>query len=127
MKLDALKATNIELTDGIKTAVEHTLAHLDPLCERFDGAASAHVEVAKTTEHHHKGKIFRAEINLKIPGKLLRAEAEEEDLYAAIEAVEATLKRELMKDKDRHVDAHHKGAPKTGEGAEEENLGEQGQ
>ena len=105
MKLDALKATNIELTDGIRAAVDHVLERLAPLTARFDGAAVAHVEVGKTTQHHHKGDVFRAEINLKIPGKLLRAEAEMDDLYAAIEAVEAKLKRELTKEKDKHDDA----------------------
>jgi putative sigma-54 modulation protein len=106
MKLDAIKATNIELTDAIKTAVEATLQNLAPLTERYDGAARVHVEIGKTTAHHHKGDIFRAEINITIPGKVLRGEAEKDDLYAAIEAVEDALKRQLTEEKDRFIDSH---------------------
>ena len=101
MKLDALKATQIELTDAIKTAVDEALDRLAKFTERYGEAVSAHVEVGKSTEHHHKGPFFRAEINLKIPGKLLRAECEREDLYAALHEVESDLARQLHDEKDR--------------------------
>lgn len=104
MKLDAIKATNIELTDAIRAAVERELADLEPLTERFGEAASAHVEVGKTTRHHQKGDLFRAEINLKIPGKLLRAESEEEDLYVAVNRTGDELRRQLKEEKERRID-----------------------
>ncbi len=100
MTINRIKGTNIELTDAIKDAVESELATLDALCERWGEAVSADVEVGKTSEHHHKGEIFRAEVNLQIPGKLLRAEDENEDLYVAIKNVADTLQRELVKEKD---------------------------
>ncbi len=106
MQLDAIKATNIELTDAIRAAVDSTLANLGPLTERFGDAVHAHVEVGKTTQHHHKGDIFRAEVNLKIPGKVLRAESETDDLYKSIDAVEDALKRQLAEEKDRFLDEH---------------------
>jgi ribosomal subunit interface protein len=101
MKLDALKATNIELTDAIKSAVEDALARLAKFTERYGTAVSAHVEVGKSTQHHHKGPFFRAEINLKIPGTLLRAEREREDLYVALNEVESDLARQLKAEKER--------------------------
>jgi ribosomal subunit interface protein len=101
MKLDALKATGIELTDAIRAAVDHTLGQLARIADQFGESVSAHVEVGKSTRHHKKGPYFRAEINLKIPRHLLRAEAEEETLYAAIEAVENTLQIELKKAKGK--------------------------
>ncbi len=104
MKLDALKATGMELTDAIEAAVDHTLEHLEKFTERFGEAVSVRVEVGKSTRHHKNGPYFRAEINMKIPGKLLRAEAEAEDLYAAIEKVEDELKAELKKEKEKHLD-----------------------
>ena len=100
MTINRIKGTNIDLTDAIKDAVEADLATLDPLIERWGTAASADVEVGKTTQHHHKGEIFRAEVNLQIPGKLLRAEDENEDLYVAIKNVADTLQRELVKEKE---------------------------
>jgi putative sigma-54 modulation protein len=100
MKINRIKGTNIDLTDAIKDAVESDLAALDPMVERWGDAASVDVEVGKTTNHHHKGEIFRAEANLQIPGKLLRAEREDEDLYVAIKEVADTLARELNKEKE---------------------------
>jgi ribosomal subunit interface protein len=102
IKIDAIKATHIELTDAIRTAVEDELAALEPMAERYGDAVSVHVEVGKTTQHHHKGEVFLAEFNLKIPGKLLRAEVVEEDLYAAIHAAGNDLHRQLKDDKERH-------------------------
>ena len=100
MKINRIKGTGIDLTDAIKDAVESEMATLDPMLERWGDAASADVEVGKTTQHHHKGDIFRAEVNLQIPGKLLRAEDENEDLYVAIKNVADTLSRELNKEKE---------------------------
>ncbi len=100
MKINRIKGTGIELTDAIKEAVENELASLDPMVERWGDAVSADVEVGKTSQHHHKGEIFRAEVNLQIPGKLLRAEDENEDLYIAIKNVADTLGRELNKEKE---------------------------
>lgn len=100
MTINKIKGTNMDLTDAIKDAVESELSALDPMVERWGDAASVDVEVGKTTNHHHKGEIFRAEANLQIPGKLLRAEREDEDLYVAIKNVADTLARELNKEKE---------------------------
>lgn len=97
MKINRIKATQIELTDAIRDAVVSELASLDPMVERYGEAASADVEVGKTTQHHHKGEVFRAEVNLQVPGTLLRAEDENEDLYVAIKNVVGKLHRELDK------------------------------
>ncbi len=100
MKINRIKGTNLDLTDAIKDAVANELSALDPMVERWGDAASADVEVGRTTNHHHKGEVFRAEVNLQIPGKLLRAEDENEDLYIAIKNVAGTLGRELNKEKE---------------------------
>jgi len=100
MHINRIKGTNMELTEAIKTAVADDLAALDARLERWGDAATADVEVGKTSNHHQKGEIFRAEVNLQIPGKLLRAEDENEDLYAALKNVVGTLERELEKEKE---------------------------
>lgn len=102
MTIDRIKATGIELTDAIRDAVEKDLAALAPITARFGDAVSVDVEVGKTTNHHHKGEIFRAEMNLHIPGKTIRVEEVAEDLYAAIKEAARTLGREVVKEKERH-------------------------
>lgn len=100
MRINRIKGTKLTLTDAIKAAVVEELSTLDDRIERWGDSASADVEVGKTTSHHHKGEIFRAEVNLQIPGKLIRAEEENEDLYVAIKDVVGTLERELKKEKE---------------------------
>lgn len=100
MHINRIKGTNMDLTEAIKSAVIDELAALDARAERWGTAVSADVEVGKTSNHHQKGEIFRAEVNLTIPGKLLRAEDENEDLYVALKNVVGTLGRELEKEKE---------------------------
>lgn len=93
-----LLASNIELTDAIRAHVQEKLGGLD---KYFDHIISARVEVGKTTNHHHKGEVFRAEANLDVPGTVIRAEAVADDLYKAINETKDILKRELMTYKER--------------------------
>lgn len=104
MKIDRVKATGIELTDAISEVIVKELDALDSMVARFGPPVSAQVEVGKTTQHHNKGPFFRAEINLTIPNKILRAEAEHEDLYVAVKEATKILYMELAKEKDKHVD-----------------------
>jgi len=93
-----LKGTNIEITDAIRS---HLDEHVAKLTKYHSGITVARFEVELTTHHHHKGKIFRSEGNVSVPGKLLRAEETHEDLYAAIDSMARTLKRELVAYKDK--------------------------
>lgn len=100
MRITNIVGTYMDLTDGIKTSIEEKLGGLEKLCERFD-PCEVMVEVGKTGEHHNKGKIFRAEFTMTIPGATLRAEATEEDLYAAIDAAKDQLKRQIVDHKEK--------------------------
>ncbi len=92
-----IKATKIELTPAIEIAVNEKFSGLE---KYFDNIIGCEVEVAKTTAHHHKGDIFRAEINLQVPKKIIRAEAETDDLYKSINEAKDKIKTELLKYKE---------------------------
>ena len=112
MTLTSLKSTNLELTDAIRTYVEEKLEMLEKLTTDFEPAAEISVEVGKTTNHHQKGQVFRAEMMLQIPGQLIRAESTREDLYEAIDTVKDDLKRQLNDYRERLHD--HKKAVRPG-------------
>lgn len=95
-----IKATLMDLTTPIEDYIYEKIGGLD---KYFDNIISCEVEVGKTTAHHHKGDIFRAEVNLAVPKKILRAEAETDDLYKSITAVKEKLKIELIKYKETTV------------------------
>jgi len=92
-----IKATKIELTKAIEAAINEKLNKLN---KYSDNIISAEVEVGKTTAHHHKGNVFRAEVNLEVPQKIIRAEAETNDLYKSLTKVRDKLKIELIKYKE---------------------------
>lgn len=98
MKID-IKGTNMELTEAIKDYVNEKIGSLEKF---FDNIVEARVEVGKTSNHHQKGDIFRAEVNLDVPEKyVLRAEATREDLYMAINQVKDELQRQVKKYKEK--------------------------
>jgi putative sigma-54 modulation protein len=92
-----IKSTKMELTPAIETYVNEKIGGLS---KYFDNIIGCEVEVGKTTEHHHKGDIFRAEINLEVPKKIIRAVAETDDLYKSIGEAKEKLKVEIIKYKD---------------------------
>ncbi len=97
MKID-IKGTNMELTEAIKDYVNEKIGSLEKF---FDNIIEARVDVGKTTNHHQKGDVFRAEVNLQVPQTLLRAESEREDLYIAINEVKEEIQRQLKKYKEK--------------------------
>lgn len=99
-----IKVSDFVMTPAIKDYTEKRVNHLDkfvnpdqkelPMC---------YVEIGKTTNHHKNGELFKAEFTLHIGGKSLRAEAEEEDLYAALDAISEKMVEELKTLKDKKI------------------------
>jgi len=97
-----IKGTDLDLTPAIKEYVDTKIGALDKFLQGWGEHADieARVEVARTTNHHNKGNVYRAEVNLRLPGKLLRAEHEDWDIRVAIDQVANKLKREIVKEKE---------------------------
>jgi len=97
-----IKATNLELTPTIEEYIHQKINGLDKFLGNMDrGTIEARVEVGRTTKHHQKGYIFRAEANLRLSGQLLRVEAEELELRTALDRVKDGLQREIKKYRGR--------------------------
>lgn len=93
-----IKATNVELTSAIRTAVEEKFSGLD---KYFNNILQIDVEVGLITKGQQKGKIFFCEVNVSVPQKLLRYRKEYEDLYKAINDVKKGIQLELKKHKEK--------------------------
>ena len=108
-----IKTTDFSMTPAIKDYIEKRIEHLDkfvnpdqkelPMC---------YVEIGKTTNHHKSGELFRAELTINIGKKSLRAEATEEDLYAALDRVSEEMTEELKSFKDKKFTSVKKGGAK---------------
>lgn len=97
----SIKTTRLTLTSAISDYIDKKITDIKKFIAKEDESAAIHVEIEKTTAHHHAGGIFRAEINLHIAGKDLRAEATKEDLYAALDEIKDEILRELSSHKTK--------------------------
>jgi ribosomal subunit interface protein len=101
MKIN-IKTTQLDITPSLKEYIEEKIGALDKLIERYDaeGGVEIWIEVGRTTKHHQKGDVFRAEADLRLPHKVLRAEDEDADIRVAIDRIRDKLKREIEKYKE---------------------------
>ena len=97
MEIKKLKTTGLELTEAIENYTREKIGMLEKFLQHIGLPQSARIEIGKISEHHKKGKIFFAEVNLELPHRLLRATADSEDLYKAIDLVRKEMEREILK------------------------------
>lgn len=105
MEITKIKATNTTLTPAIISYVESKLSK--SALGKFSGHTKildVNVEIGKTTEHHNHGEIFRAEINVSVKGRVLRASSDKEDMYSAIDDVHNEIV-EILRDTKEKKDA----------------------
>lgn len=97
-----LKGTNISLTPAITEYTNKRLSKISKILS-WDPSAQCDVELAKTTQHHQKGDIFKAEIHIVGANKNHYASVEKDDLYAAIDFVRDDILRELKATKGKRL------------------------
>ena len=97
-----IKTKNLELTPALKDWVDDKIGGLSKFVKRFEekGEILCEVEIARTSNHHHKGDVHYAEVNLRLPNKLFRASVDDADARVAIDRARDMLHRDLMKYKD---------------------------
>ena len=118
MKID-IKATNLEVTPALAEFIDEKIGSLDRFIRGAEKGGDgehgtyfveAYVEVARDTKHHKHGEEFKAEVNLKIGGRVLRAERSEWDVRAAIDGVREELKMILEKEQGKLESKFRRGA-----------------
>lgn len=110
-----IKTTNITLTDAISDYVNKRLDKIEKLTGG-DPSIQCDVELARTTGHHHKGEIFRAEIHLVgAAGLNIYTSVEREDLYAAVDEVRDAVLREWNSGRKKHASRIRRGGARIKE------------
>lgn len=107
----SLKGTNLTLLESTRDYVDRKIVRIvEKFLIKDEEPIVLDIEVGKTTRHHNTGPYFRAEANLSVGKKLLRAEALGENLNEAIDILEEELEREIKKFKERKRALMLKGA-----------------
>ena len=101
-----LKTTNLTSTPSLDALAEEKLLRpIKRLLAKDDKLADIllDVEFGRTTHHHRKGEIWRAEAQLALPHRKweLRADAEGESLEEAVNLVKSELLRRIKKYKEK--------------------------
>ena len=103
-----IKATGIELTPAISEYVHKKLEMIEKYIDNSD-ATVAQVEVAKVTEHHQHGDIYRAEIHITGGGIDVYTAEETEDILASLDKVKDEIIQQLTRTKGKEQTLVRKG------------------
>jgi len=98
-----IKETEIKINKGLYSFLENKIKTLEKLLPSNPDVI-VEAEVGLTSHHHQKGDVYRAEIQIAMPGKkLLRAVAERDNLRSAIIEAKEEIGAQLTKRKDTFI------------------------
>lgn len=86
---------NIEITPGLKAAVEEKIGKLE---KYFNPDTEAHVTLSVEKERQ------KIEVTIPVKGNIIRSEQVSNDMYVSIDLVEEIIERQLKKYKTKIVD-----------------------
>lgn len=113
MKL-IISTKNISIDEPLEVFIKDKIGGLKkfidggPSTSFRTSAVEARVEIGLPSKHHRSGRIYYAEVNLKIGGKLLRATCQHEDLRNAIVGVKNEMQNQIKKFKNKKRDVSRK-------------------
>lgn len=88
---------HIDLTDSLQNYVETKLEKLE---RHFDNVTNVHVILSVEKQRH------KAEATIHVAGANIFADCENDDMYAAIDALVDKLDRQIKKHKEKLTDHH---------------------
>ena len=86
---------NIEVTDGLKAAVEEKIGKLE---KYFNPETEIHVTLSVEKDRQ------KIEVTIPVKGSIIRSEQVSNDMYVSIDLVEEIIERQLKKYKTKLVD-----------------------
>lgn len=91
---------NIDVTPGLREAVEHKLGKLE---RYFTPDTEIHVTLSVQKEHQ------KIEVTIPVKGGIIRSEQVSSDMYVSIDLVEEVIERQLRKYKNKLIARHQEG------------------
>ncbi len=90
-------AKNVELSDKIKY---HISSKLETGLKNFDRVVGAQVDISRD-QHHRKGDVYRVEVNLHIPRRIIRGIATATDVFAAMDIAQERIEKQVSRFRDK--------------------------
>ena len=113
-----VQGTNLEITDELYAFVKDKLDDSFRALGRLDrDPVQVDIELEETTRRHPKEledqRRYRAEANVTVPGRLIRAEGSADDLHQSIVEMKHILTREIREWREQLIDQRRKGGRKA--------------
>lgn len=108
-----ISGKNIDVTDGLKRAVEQKLGKL----ERYFTPETEIIVTLSVQKDRQK-----IEVTIPVKGNIIRSEQESSDMYVSIDLVEEVIERQLRKYKTKLIARHQGGHDFRQEFIEEDNA-----
>ena len=89
-----ISGRNLEVTEGLKTAVEEKIGKLE---KYFNPDTEAHVTLSVEKDRQ------KIEVTIPVKGNIIRSEQVSNDMYVSIDLVEEVIERQLRKYKNKLV------------------------
>lgn len=99
--------SNVTFSERLKEQFRDKLSVL----AKYKGAVDVlqvRVDVSRDS-HHKKGDVYRVEVNVDLPGKLIRSVEQSADILSALDAVIEKLERQSRDIKDKIVTDRKRG------------------
>lgn len=93
-----ISGKNIDVTEGLRTAVEEKLSKLDKYFNK-EMDASVTLSVEKSRQ--------KIEVTIPMKGNIIRSEQVSSDMYVSIDLVEEVIERQLKKYRKKLIDQKH--------------------
>lgn len=106
MRID-IKATKLELSPEVKNYIQKKIDMLERYLGKIQ-VLNCHVEIGLAVGGQKSGQIYRAEVNLDLPGKLLRVERTATDIFKAIDKTKEHLVDQVKKYKEKKIERKRK-------------------
>ena len=100
---------NFKLDEGLKDYINEKINSLTKYSSKI---IAVDVEVGSIS-HANKGDVFRAEMNVQVPGRLIRVTKTTNDIYKAVDKVKDHLARELRQYKEINIQKSRKNSLKN--------------
>jgi putative sigma-54 modulation protein len=95
-----ISGKNLEVTEGLRQAVEEKLGKLE---RYFTADTKIHVTLSVEKERH------KIEVTIPVKGSIIRSEQVSNDMYVSIDLVEEVIERQLRRYKTKLIEKHHEG------------------
>ena len=97
-------ARNVSIPDRFRDYAQEKFSKIEQLAQR---AQRLEIKVTKQSNHRHSGQNLTVELTVQGKGKVIRAEAQSDDKFAAFDLAFGKLLERLRRLRDRQKDRQH--------------------